>query len=167
MNYRAALLIFTAALLLGASQADAARPLLAELLARAPAKASEPAKQPIMGPLPLEACLRTAQELDVTGTAIGYQIAAIEHETAEAMFLENQINAEILVLGGYDEPGVNAFQKRVIRHAELAKKFKAEFPVHRQKKKAYDAAVAEFDRDCARGFTAPDLGAAKAKLGIR
>ena len=150
-----------AALVLSASQADAARPLLAELLARAPAK------QPIMSPLALEACLRAAQELDVTGTAIDYQIAAIERETAEAMFLENQINAEIPVLGGYDEPGLNAFQKRVIRHAELAKKFKAEFPVYRQKKKAYDAAVAAFDRDCARGFTASDLGAAKAKLGIK
>ena len=161
MNYRAALLIFTAALLLGASQADAARPLLAELLARAPAK------QPIMSALALEACLRTARELDATGTAIDYQIAAIERETAEAMFLENQINAEVPVLGGYDEPRLNAFQKRVIRHAELAKKFKAEFPVYRQKKKAYDAAVAEFDRDCARGFTASDLGAAKAKLGIK
>ena len=33
------------------------------------------------------------------------------------------------MLGGYDEPGLNAFQKRVIRHEELAKKFKAEFPL--------------------------------------
>ena len=83
------------------------------------------------------------------------------------MFLENQINAEFPVLNGYDEAALAAFQKRVIRHEELAKKFKAEFPVYRQKKKAYDAAVAEFDRDCAQGFTADDLGAAKAKLGIK
>ena len=71
------------------------------------------------------------------------------------------------MLGGYDEPGLNAFQKRLIRHEKLAKKFKAEFPMYQQKKKAYDAAVAEFDRNCGQGFTASDLGAAKAKLGIQ
>ncbi len=152
-----------AALLLGAGNAQAARPLLAELLARAPVAPGQPA----MSPLALEACLLKARELDTTGTAIDYEIAAIDRETAEAMFLENQINGEIPMLGGYDEPGLNAFQKRVIRHEELAKKFKAEFPLYQQKQKAYDAAVAEFDRDCARGFTAGDLGAVKAKLGIK
>lgn len=115
----------------------------------------------------LEACLRQAQDLDRSGTAIDYEIAAIDRETAEAMFLENQINAEIPALGGYDEPGLNAFQKRVIWHEELAKKFKAEFPLYQQKQKAYDAAIADFDRDCAQDFTASDLSAAKAKLGIK
>ncbi len=152
-----------ALLAFGTSRAHAARPLLAELLARAPVKAGEPA----MSLLALEACLLKARELDRTGTAIDYEIAAIDRETAEAMFLQNQINAEIPMLGGYDEPGLNAFQKRVIRHEELAKKFKAEFPLYQQKQKAYDAAVAEFDRDCAQGFHAGDLGAVKAKLGIK
>ena len=147
----------------GMSEAYAARPLLAELLARTPVKAGKSA----MSPLALEACLLKARELDATGTAIDYEIAAIDRETAEAMFLQNQINTEIPMLGGYDEPGLNAFQKRVIRHEELAKKFKAEFPVYQQRKRDYDAAIAEFDRDCAQGFTASDLGAAKAKLGIR
>jgi hypothetical protein len=150
-------------LLFGASGANAARPLLAELLARAPAAAG----QPVRSPLALEACLRSAQALDRTGTAIDYEIAAIDRETAEAMFLQNQINAEMPMLGGYDEPGLNAFQQRVIRHEELAKKFKAEFPLYQQKQKTYDAAVAEFDRDCAQGFAASDLHAAKANLGIK
>lgn len=152
-----------ALLVFGTSDADAARPLLAELLARAPVKAGQPA----MSPLALEACLLKARELDRTGTAIDYEIAEIDRETAEAMFLQNQINAEIPMLGGYDEPGLNAFQKRVIRHEELTKQFKAEFPLYQQKQKAYDAAVAEFDRDCAQGFHAGDLGAVKAKLGIK
>ena len=152
-----------AAFLFGAGNALGARPLLAELLARAPVAPGQPA----MSARALEACLRQAQDLDRSGTAIDYEIAAIDRETAEAMFLENQINAEIPALGGYDEPGLNAFQKRVIRHEELAKKFKAEFPLYQQKQKAYDAAVADFDRDCAQGFTASDLSAAKAKLGIK
>ena len=152
-----------ALLVFGTSDADAARPLLAELLARAPVKAGQPA----MSPLALEACLRKARELDTTGTAIDYEIAAIDRETAEAMFLENRINAEIPMLGGYDEPGLNAFQKRVIHHEELAMKFKAEFPLYQHKQKAYDAAVVEFDHDCAQGFHAGDLGAVKAKLGIK
>jgi hypothetical protein len=152
-----------AAFLFGAGNALAARPLLAELLARAPAAPGQPA----ISALALEACLRQAQDLDRSGTAIDYAIAAIDRETAEAMFLENQINAEIPALGGYDEPGLNAFQKRVIRHEELAKKFKVEFPLYQQKQKAYDAAVADFDRDCAQGFAASDLSAAKAKLGIK
>jgi hypothetical protein len=152
-----------ALLVFGAVEADAARQLLAELLAHTPVKSGEAA----MSPLALEACLRKARELDATGTAIDYEIAAIDRETAEAMFLENRINAEIPALGGYDEPGLTAFQKRVIRHEELAKKFKAEFPLYQQRQKAYDAAVAEFDRDCAQGFHADDLGRVKAKLGIK
>jgi hypothetical protein len=150
-------------LVFGAVEADAARQLLAELLAHTPVKIGEPA----MSPLALEACLRKARELDATGTVIDYEIAAIDRETAEAMFLENRINAEIPALGGYDELGLTAFQKRVIRHEELAKKFKAEFPLYQQRQKAYDAAVAEFDRDCAQGFHADDLGRVKAKLGIK
>jgi len=152
-----------AALALSAGIANAARPLLAELLARAPVAVG----QPVMSGLALEACLRQALDLDRAGTAIDTEIAAIERLAAEGMFLQNQINAEMPMLGGYDEPGLNAFQHRVIRHEELAKKFQADFPLYRQKQKAYDAAVAEFDRDCAQGFTAGDLGAAKAKLRIK
>jgi len=152
-----------AALLFGTGEANAARPLLAELLARAPVVAGQPA----MSPLALEACLRQARELDRTGTAIDTEIAGIERLAAEGMFLQNQINVELPMLGGYDEPGLNEFQHRMIRHEELAKEFQTEFPLYRQKQKAYDAAVAEFDCDCAQGFTAGDLGAVKAKLGIK
>ena len=151
------------AILLGAGNAHAARPLLAELLARAPVEAGAP----VMSALSLEACLRQARELDKTGIAIDYEIAEIDRETAEAVFLENQINAEIPVLNGYDEAGLAAFQQRVIRHEELANKFKAEVPLYRQRQKAYDAAVAEFDRDCAGAFTDATLKAVKAKLGLK
>jgi hypothetical protein len=166
VSYRAALIAFAAALAF-ASETHAARPLLAELLARAPVDAGKPANQPIMSPLALEACLRQARELDRTGTAIDTEIAAIDRLAAEGMFLQNQISAELPMLGGYDEPGLNDFQQRMIRHEQLAKQFQAEFPLYQQKQKAYDAAVAEFDRDCAQGFTASDLGAAKARLGIK
>jgi hypothetical protein len=152
-----------AALLFGASEAIAARPLLAELLARAPAAAGKPA----ISPLALEACLRQARELDRTGTAIDNEIAAIDRIAAEGVFLQNQINAELPMLGGYDESGLNDFQRRMIRHEELAKKFQADFPLYQEKQKAYDAAVEEFDRDCAQDFAAGDLAAAKAKLGIK
>ena len=152
-----------AALLFGGGETQAARPLLAELLARAPAASGQPA----MNPRALEACLLKARELDRTGTAIDYKIAAIDREAAEAMFLQNQINAELPMLGGYDEAGLKDFQRRMIRHEELAKKFQAEFPLYREKQKAYDAAVADFDRDCGQGFSAGDLNAAKAKLGIK
>jgi len=155
--------MLTVALFFSASEADAARPLLAELLARAPAAAGQPA----MSPLALEACLRQARELDRAGTAIDTEIAAIDRLAAEGMFLQNQIDAELPMLGGYDEPGLNDFQHRLIRHEELAKQFQAEFPLYQQKQKTYDAAVAEFDRDCAQGFAASDLDAAKANLGIK
>jgi len=163
MRYRLAEFMLTVALFLSASEADAARPLLAELLARAPVEAG----QPVMSPLALEACLRQARELDRTGTAIDTEIAAIDRLAAEGMFLQNQIDAELPMLGGYDEPGLNDFQHRMIRHEELAKQFQAEFPLYQQKQKTYDAAVAEFDRDCAQGFAASDLDAAKANLGIK
>jgi hypothetical protein len=158
-----ALAALPAVLLFGAGETQAARPLLAELLARPPATAGQPA----MSGLAIEACLRRARELDRTGSAIDTEIAAIDRLAAEGMFLQNQINAELPMLGGYDEPGLNDFQRRLIRHEELAKQFQAEFPLYQQKQKAYDAAVAEFDRDCGQGFTAGDLDAAKAKLGIK
>jgi hypothetical protein len=163
VNRRAALLVFTATLVLTASEANAARPLLAELLARAPVEADKPA----MSPLALQACLRLARELDRTGSAIDTEIAAIDRLAAEGMFLQNQIDAELPMLGGYDEPGLNDFQHRLIRHEQLAKQFQAEFPLYQQKQKAYDAAVEEFDRDCAQNFRAGDLAAAKSKLGIK
>jgi hypothetical protein len=163
MRYRLASLTLTVALILSASEANAARPLLAELLARAPVDAGQPA----MTSLALQACLRLARELDRTGSAIDTEIAAIDRLAAEGMFLQNQIDAELPMLGGYDEPGLNDFQHRLIRHEQLAKQFQAEFPLYQQKQKAYDAAVAEFDRDCGQGFTAGNLDAAKANLGIK
>jgi len=163
MKYRLPLLTLMVALVLGASEADAARPLLAELLARAPVAAGQPA----MSALALEACLRQARELDRTGSAIDTEIAAIDRLAAEGMFLQNQIDVELPMLGGYDEPGLNDFQHRLIRHEKLAKQFQAEFPLYQQKQKAYDAAVEEFDRDCAQNFRAGDLAAAKSNLGIK
>jgi hypothetical protein len=155
-------LLAIALLIFGANETRAARTLLADLLARAPTSSGSP----MMSALALEACLRQARELDATGTAIDYQIAVIDREVAEGIFLQNQINAEFPMLGGYDEKGLADFQHRMIRHEELAKKFKTEFPVYQQNQKAYDAAVAEYERDCSASFTAGDLGAAKTKLGI-
>ncbi len=148
------------ALLFGAGETQAARPQLAELLAQAPVDAGKSAMSPL-------ALLRQARQLDRTGETIDYEIAAIDREAAEGMFLQNQINAEMPMLGGYDEAGLNDFQHRMIRHEELAKKFQAGFPLYQQKQKAYDATVADFDRDCGQGFTDGDLGTAKAKLGIK
>ena len=56
----------------GSNDANAARTLLADLVARPPAGSGEPA----MSALALEACMRRAQELDRTGTTIDYEIAA-------------------------------------------------------------------------------------------
>ena len=151
------------ALTIGASGANAARTLLADLMARAPAEANQPA----MSALALEACLRRAQELDRTGTAIDYEIAAIDREAAEALLLQKQLNAEMSMLGNYDEPALNEFQRRVIRHEELAKKFQAEFPLYQKKQKAYDAAVTEFEHICASRFRRGDLDAVKTKLKLR
>jgi hypothetical protein len=142
--------------------ATAARTLLADLMARPPPRAGT---KP-MSALALEACLRRAQELDRDGTAIDYEIAAIDREAAEALLLQKQINAELPVLGDFDEPALNAFQRRVIRHEELTKKFHVEFPRYERRQKAYDAAVAEFERYCAGRFSGDDLDSTKSKLGL-
>ncbi len=144
-------------------EATAARTLLADLMARPPAQAGA---RP-MSALALEACLRRAQELDREGISIDYEIAAIDREAAEALMLQKQINAELPVLGDFDEPALNAFQRRVIRHEELTKKFHAEFPHYEQRQKAYDTAVAEFERYCTGRFTRSDLDAVKAKLDLK
>jgi hypothetical protein len=152
-----------ATLLLCTGNAFAARTLVAELLARAPAADG----QPVMSGLALEACLRRAGELDRTGITVDTEVAAIDRLAAEGMFLQNQIDAEMPALNGYDEKALNEFQRRVIRHEELARKFKADFPAYQKDQKDYDAALAEFDRDCSGAFTANDLSFAKAKLGIK
>jgi hypothetical protein len=144
-------------------EATAARTLLADLMARPPAQTGT---RP-MSALALEACLRRAQELDHEGIAIDYEIAAIDREAAEALMLQKQINAELPVLGNFDEPALNAFQRRVIRHEELTKKFHVEFPHYEQRQKAYDTAVAEFERYCAERFTRGDLDAIKTKLDLK
>ena len=159
--------ILIAALSLGAGETFAARVLLAELLARAPAAAGQPANQPVMSSLALEACLRQALDLDGTGEAIDYEVAAIDRLAAEGMFMQKQLDAELPMLGGYDEPRLADFQRRVIRHEELASKFQREFPLYQQRQKEYDAAAAEFDRNCSNGFAAADLSAAKTKLGLK
>jgi len=143
-------------------EATAARTLLADLMARPTAQADTKA----MSALALEACLRRAQELDRDGTAIDHEIAAIDREAAEALLLQKQINTELPVLGDFDEPALNAFQRRVIRHEELTKKFHTEFPRYEERQKAYDAAVAEFERYCAGRFKRDDLNALKSKLGL-
>lgn len=157
-------MIAAAALLAaGAGGAEAARPLLAEMLARAPVAAGEPA----MSALALEACLRQAHELERTGVAIDLEIAAIDREAAEGMFMQRQLEAEMPILRDYDEAGLHDFQRRVIHHEELAKKFQSDFPRYQLRQRAYEEAVAAFERNCALGFRAGDLAAAKAKLGIQ
>jgi len=155
--------LLVAGLTLSAGDAFAARISVAELLARAPAAAG----QPVMSSLALEACLCRAQGLDRAGIAVDTDVAAIDRLAAEGRFLQNQIDAELPLLGGYDEKGLHNFQRRVIRHEQVAAKFKIDFPAYQKNQKDYDTAVAAFDRDCANGFTAFDLNAAKAKLGIK
>jgi hypothetical protein len=161
MRFPAACLIVAFACCAG--EAQAARTLLADLLARRPASAGEPA----MSRLALEACLLRAQELDRTGVALDYEVVEIDRLAAEGMFLERQLESEMSALGGYDEAALKDYQARVIRHEAIAKKFQSEFPDYAQRQKDYDAAVAEFSRDCATAFGAADLVAVKAKLGIK
>jgi len=121
-----------------------------------------------MSALRLEACLRRARELDSTGIAIDYEIEAIDREVAEGVFLQNQLNAELPTLGDYDENALKDFQRRVVRHEELAKKFKAEFPLYQKKQKAYDAAVDEFEHIiCANRFRRGDLDAIRTRLDLK
>src|SRR6478736_2983969 len=68
------LLAMSFSLALGAIDAHAARTLLTDLMKRPPAGLDEPA----MSALALEACVHRAQELDRTGTAIDYEIAAVD-----------------------------------------------------------------------------------------
>jgi len=145
------------------TNANAARTLLVELMSRSPAEAGTAA----ISTLRLEACLRRARELDNTGTAIDYEIAEIDREAAEGVFLQNQLNAELPVLGDYDEKALEDFQRRVVRHEELAKKFKREFPAYQKKQKTYEAAVAEFEQNCAGRFNSSDLEAIKRKLDLK
>ncbi len=79
--------------------------------------------------------MRRAQDLDRTGVAIDYEIAAIDREAAEALLLQKYLSAELPMIGGYDEPALNEFQRRVIRHEELARKFQTEFPLYQNKTK--------------------------------
>jgi len=163
MSYRAAAGGLILAFACCAGGAQAARTLLADLLARQPAGVGRAE----MSSLALEACLRQAQALDRTGLALDYQVTEIDRLTAEGIFLERQLESEMPMLGGYDEAGLKDYQARVIHHEAIAKKFQREFPLYKQRQKEYDAAVAEFEHDCSMGYDAADLAAAKAKLGIK
>jgi hypothetical protein len=149
---------------LGATDVHAARTLLKDFMARPPANLDEP----VMSTRTLEACARWAQELDRAGTAIDYEIAAIDREAAEALLLQKQLNTELPMIGAYDEPALNEFQRRVVRHEELARKFQMEFPRYQTKQKAYDAEVDEFEHViCASRFRRNDLDAVRIKLDLK
>jgi predicted amidohydrolase YtcJ len=147
--------------LCAAEPALAARPLLSELLGRAPVTAGG------MSAPALEACVIRARELESAGFALDNDVSAMDRLAAEDRLLKNQINAEIGAVNGYDEAGIKGFQERVIRQGETSKKFEVAFAHYRQSQMAYDAALTHFDRDCARPFTAADLIAVKTKLGIK
>jgi len=158
--------IFTVAFVLafGAIDANAAPTVLKDFMARPPAKTDEP----VMSALALEACVHRAQELDRAGIDIDLEIAAIDREAAEALLLQKQLNTELPMIGAYDEAALNEFQRRVIRHEELARKFQMEFPRYQSKQKAYDAEVDEFEHElCARRFRLNDLDAVRSKLDLR
>lgn len=157
------LVLSTFVLAFGVIDAHAARTLLADFLKRP----SLNPDQPTMSALALEACMRRAQELDRTGTAIDYEIAAIDREAAEALLLQRQLNTDLPLVGSYDEPALQEFQRRAVRHEELAKKFQAEFPLYQQKQKAYDEAVEEFEHICAPPFQQNDLEVVKRKLDLK
>jgi hypothetical protein len=149
--------------LLGAIDANAARTLLKDLMARPPASSDDLA----MSALALEACVRRAQELDRAGTVMDYEGAASDREAAEALLLQKQLNAELPMVGTYDEAARNEFQRRVVRHEELARKFQAEFSLYQNKQQAYDAAVDEFEHICANRFRRGDLDAIRIKLDLK
>src|SRR5689334_5980592 len=146
----------------GVIDAHAARTVLADFLKRPSLNPDEPP----MSVLALEACMRRAQELDRTGTAIDYEIAAIDREAAEALLLQRQLNTDLPFVGGFDEAALQEFQRRAARHEELSKKFQVEFPLYQQNQKAYDDAIEEFGRICARPFQQDDLQAVKRKLDL-
>jgi|SRR5215468_8487470 hypothetical protein len=161
---RSVLMAATFAFAFGAVDANAARTVLKDFITRPPARAEEP----VMSALALEACVRRAQELDRAGTAIDFEIAAIDRDAAEALLLQKQLNMELPMVGGYDEPALNEFQRRVVRHDELARKFQIEFPRYQDKQKAYDAEVDEFEHViCASRFRSNDLDAIRTKLNLK
>jgi hypothetical protein len=154
----------TFVLAFGVIDANAAPTVLKDFMARPPAKTDEP----VMSALALEACIQRAQELDRAGIAIDLEIAAIDREAAEALLLQKQLNAELPVIGAYDETALNEFQRRIVRHEELTRKFQMEFPRYQDKQKAYDADVDEFEHViCAGRFRGNDLDAVRAKFDLK
>ena len=140
--------------------ATAARTLLADLMAR---PLAQPGTKP-MSALALEACLRRALELDRDGTAIDYEIAAIDREAAEALLLQKQINAELPVLGDFDEPALNAFQRARDPSRRADEKIPRRVPALRAaNKRAYDAAVPNLNAIARGRFTADDLDAVQSR----
>ena len=148
----------------GAINANAAPTVLKDFVARPPAKTDEP----VMSALALEACIHRAQELDRAGVAIDLEIAAIDREAAEALLLQKQLNTELPMIGSYDETALNEFQRRVVRHEELTRKFQMAFPRYQDKQRAYDADVDEFEHViCAGRFGTNDLDAVRAKFDLK
>lgn len=160
------LLPFASAVVLAlcVSEARAARALLAELLARAPA--AEGARTTLTQDK-LEACLREARDLDRAGVALDSEISAIEQLTAEAMFLQHIINMQIATLNGADEAAVAEFDRRTRRHEELSEKFKDDYPAYQKHQAEHDSRIAAFEQTCTGNFTAADLETAKAKLQVK
>ncbi|HXX07227.1 MAG TPA: hypothetical protein VEJ43_04050 [Pseudolabrys sp.] len=54
-----------------------------------------------------------------------------------------------------------------MRKRAIQRCLRAEFPLYQKKHNEYEAAVAEFEQDCAGGFSRGDLEALKSKLDLK
>ncbi|MGB7258700.1 MAG: hypothetical protein ACRECC_01460 [Pseudolabrys sp.] len=157
-------LALAAALTFGAGDAEAARGLLPQLLARAPATGGGKAA---LAADKLEACLRRARDLDKTGVALDEQMSDVQRTTAEAMFLQYQNNMQLPSLDSADDQAKTDLGLRMARHDELSQQLKSQYAAYQKRQSEYEIAVAAFERDCAGNFTRADLDAAKSKLQIK
>lgn len=151
------------ALLLATSPGEAARTLLAELLARTPAAPGTAA----LSAEALRICMTRARDLDGMGVTLDGGTAAVERMAMEDRLLKNRIAQEIAGVNEYTYAELIEFQKRVVHQSEFSHKLEREVSALRERQASYETDVAAFERDCALPFTAADRAAASEQLGIK
>ncbi len=145
--------------------ADAAwvnRNLLRELLARPPAV---PGSQPALDAARLEACLRSARDLDRLAVSLDQQMIVIQDTTSRVAYSRNLEDRPQLPRPDRTEDQMRAqFEHSITERAEMQKTLDRDTKAYRTQLARFNDGLTAYERDCAGSFRKDDLDAAKARL---
>ncbi len=140
------------------------RNLLQEFLARPPVA---PGSQPTLDASRIEACLRSARDLDRLGGLLDQQTIVIQDTTSRVAYSRSLGDRPQLPRPDRSEKQMRAqYDEGIAELAELQKLLDRDTKVYRAQVARFRDGIKAYERDCTGSFRKDHLDAAKARLNI-